>query len=253
MRQPTISSPGSMCHVRSPSLPCVDRSSSLDNLDDERTWRRKYLQFDRVQRTLTFYSTDVCAEFFFFFFSSRLSSVMSIISVLTGTHIIASSSFSVGRRERDTYAHIECLSMDNTSLVELISSFAPMYIDQRSGERNDDGITSLAERRELLISSSSFSVFVWRNKLRWSIWIVKWFLYRRRRLLHLRLHLFVHHLIRVILTVNGRRSAFFVRVTCYNLYRNTCLPRYPKPSSRQPRRRRRRATPPPLMRRKQRH
>lgn len=150
-------------------------------------------------------------------------------------------------KERDTYAHIECLSMDNTSLVELISSFAPLYIDQRSGERNDDGITSLAERRELLISSS-FSAFDWRNKLHWSIWIVKWFLYRRRRLLRLRLHRFVHHLIRV----NGRRSVFFVRVTCYNRCRNTCLPRYPKLFSRQPRRRRR-ATPPPLMRRKQRH
>ena len=87
-----------MFHVRSPSLPCVDRSSSLDNLDDKRTWRRKYLQFDRGQRTLTFYPTDVCAEFFFVFFS-RASSVMSIIPVLTVTHIIASSSFSVGRRE----------------------------------------------------------------------------------------------------------------------------------------------------------
>jgi hypothetical protein len=36
----------------------------LDNLDDERSWIRKYIEFDRTKRTLTFYSNDVCNFFF---------------------------------------------------------------------------------------------------------------------------------------------------------------------------------------------
>jgi hypothetical protein len=32
----------------------------LDNLDDERSWIRKYIEFDRTNRTLTFYSNEVC-------------------------------------------------------------------------------------------------------------------------------------------------------------------------------------------------
>jgi hypothetical protein len=35
-------------------------SFRLDNLDDERSWIRKYIEFDRTKRTLTFYSNDVC-------------------------------------------------------------------------------------------------------------------------------------------------------------------------------------------------
>lgn len=36
----------------------------LDNLDDERNWVRKYVEFDRSKRTLTFYSNDVRIIFF---------------------------------------------------------------------------------------------------------------------------------------------------------------------------------------------
>lgn len=39
----------------------------LDNLDDERSWIRKYLELDRMKHTLTFYSNDVCNQVFFFF------------------------------------------------------------------------------------------------------------------------------------------------------------------------------------------
>jgi hypothetical protein len=39
-------------------------SFELDNLDDERSWIRKYIEFDRTKRTLTFYSNDVCNFFF---------------------------------------------------------------------------------------------------------------------------------------------------------------------------------------------
>lgn len=38
----------------------------LDNLDDERSWIRKYLELDQTKRTLTFYSNDVCNRFSFF-------------------------------------------------------------------------------------------------------------------------------------------------------------------------------------------
>lgn len=42
---------------------CLFALSCLDNLDDERSWIRKYLELDRTQRTLTFYSNDVCNRF----------------------------------------------------------------------------------------------------------------------------------------------------------------------------------------------
>ncbi len=32
----------------------------LDNLDNERYWTRKYIEFDQTQRTLTFHSNEVC-------------------------------------------------------------------------------------------------------------------------------------------------------------------------------------------------
>jgi hypothetical protein len=32
----------------------------LDNLDSERCWTRKYIEFDQTQRTLTFHSNEVC-------------------------------------------------------------------------------------------------------------------------------------------------------------------------------------------------
>jgi hypothetical protein len=43
-------------------------SFKLDNLDDERSWIRKYIELDRTKRTLTFYSNDVCYFFFLMIF-----------------------------------------------------------------------------------------------------------------------------------------------------------------------------------------
>ncbi len=118
----------------------------IDNLDDERSWIRKYIEFDRTKRTLTFYSNDVCIFFRYFYkhwmnewvhqltssiqstFPQLFSTVMyvhqlmSIFHPCAMPHIIASSSLHMRMCVGDTHTHI------NRMFVRMYWMMEPFFL-----------------------------------------------------------------------------------------------------------------------------
>jgi len=121
----------------------------IDNLDDERSWIRKYIEFDRTKRTLTFYSNDVCNfSFFFCYFSKHwmndwvhqltstikstfpqlfstvmyVHQLMSIFHPCAMPHIIASSSLHMRMCVGDTHTHI------NRMFVRMYWMMEPFFL-----------------------------------------------------------------------------------------------------------------------------